>query len=205
MHVRVARFEGARPEQAETARRLVRERFLPEVQQLDGYAGYGMLSEIGGGVGIGLAFFDTEAALDAGDRALDAMSPPDELAGIRRTSVDRYEVVIHEIGDSPVAARVTRFRGPTDSIDEGIRHAQEAILPRARALDGWQGVLFVIDRVTGDGLIVTLWESVDALRASEEAANTLRQETADATGETILDVERFEIVVLEVPVRAGIS
>jgi heme-degrading monooxygenase HmoA len=205
MHVRIASFEGARPEQAETARRLAREQFLPQMQQMAGYAGYGMLARIGGGEALGLAFFDSEEALENADHTLDSMSPPDELSGIRRTSVDRYEVAINDVSDTAVVARVTRLKGSPDRIDEGIRHARETILPRARELDGWRGVLFLVDRGTGDGIIVTFWESEAALRASEEAANKLRQETAEAGGETIVDVDRYEVVLVELPVHAGIS
>jgi hypothetical protein len=114
-------------------------------------------------------------------------------------------VAIQEIGENPAVARVTRLQGSPDRIDEGIRHAQETILPRARALDGWQGVLFLVDRGTGDGVIITLWESTQARQASEEAATQLRQETAAAGGETILAIERYEVILFEVPVRAGIS
>jgi heme-degrading monooxygenase HmoA len=133
------------------------------------------------------------------------MSPPAELEGIRRTAVEHYEVSIQEIGSNPAAARVTRLQGSPDRIDEGIRHAQEAILPRARALDGWQGVLFLVDRESGDGVIITLWESAEARQASEDAANQLRQETAAAGGETILGIERYEVVGIDVRARAGIS
>jgi heme-degrading monooxygenase HmoA len=205
MHVRIARFEGATPEQAETGRRLAREEFLPQMQRMAGFAGAGILGDADTGTALNLAFFDTEEALEAGDRELDSMTPPAEFSGISRTSVERYEVAIHEVGGSPTAARVTRFSGPADRIDESIRKAQDEILPRARALDGWQGVFFAVDRARGDGIIVTLWESRAALQASEEATDKLRQETADAMGGTIRSVERYEVVVLEVPVRAGIS
>ena len=205
MYVRIARFEGATPEQAEAARNLGKEQFLPQVQQLDGYGGSAMLGDVEAGTALNLVFFDTPEALEAGDRELDSMSPPDELSGIRRTSIERYEVAIHEIGDHPAAARVTRLTGAADRIDEGIRHALETILPRARALDGWQGVFFLVDRDTGNGIIVTLWESAEARQASEDAATQLRHETAAAGGETIIGIERYEVVALDARTRAGIS
>jgi heme-degrading monooxygenase HmoA len=205
MHVRIARFEGATAEQAEIGRRLAREEFLPQMQQMTGYAGAGILADAGAGTALNLVFFDTEEALGNGDRELNSMTPPDEFSGIRRTSVEQYEVAFREIGGGPAAARVTLLSAPVDRIDEHIRTAKDEILPRASALDGWQGVILGVDRTTGDGIIVTLWESTEALQASEGATNKLRQETADATGGTIVSVERFEVVLLEVPVRAGIS
>ena len=43
MHARVARFEGARPEEADEAIRIVRERYLPEFKGQPGFAGYLLL------------------------------------------------------------------------------------------------------------------------------------------------------------------
>jgi heme-degrading monooxygenase HmoA len=49
------------------------------------------------------------------------------------------------------------------------------------------------DRETGKLVSVTLWESEEALRASEEAADQLRADAADRTGGAIASVERFEV------------
>jgi hypothetical protein len=46
---------------------------------------------------------------------------------------------------------------------------------------------------------ITLWESEDALRESEEAANKLRSDTSSAGGAEIVSVERFEVVA-DIPV-----
>ena len=41
---------------------------------------------------------------------------------------------------------------------------------------------------------ITLWESEDALRESEEAANRLRSDSSSTGGAEIVSVERFEVV-----------
>lgn len=92
-------------------------------------------------------------------------------------------------------ARVSTYQGPPDQIDEGVRHAQESILPRIQGLDGFQGVYFLVDRQSGKGLSITLWESEETMRASEEAANQLRRESAEASSEEILGVERYEVAI----------
>jgi len=46
---------------------------------------------------------------------------------------------------------------------------------------------------------ITLWESEDALRESEEPANQLRSGSSAAGGADILSAERFEVVA-DVPV-----
>jgi heme-degrading monooxygenase HmoA len=190
-------------EHAETIRRLGREQFLPQMQEMAGFVGYGMLADTDAEKGLDLAFFETKDTMEAGHRSLDAMSPPPGVAGIRRTSVEMYEVAVHEVEGEPVAARASLLEGPPEGIDEGIRKAQDEILPRARQLDGWTGVLYLADRATGKTMILTLWESPEALRASEEAATRLRQEAADAGSETIAGVERYEVLGLQIATRAA--
>jgi len=45
---------------------------------------------------------------------------------------------------------------------------------------------------------VVLWESEDAMRAREEAADRMRSESAGETGRTIVGVERYEVAHFEV-------
>jgi heme-degrading monooxygenase HmoA len=59
--------------------------------------------------------------------------------------------------------------------------------------------LGLADRGSGKVLAVTLWESEETMRASEEAADRLRSETAEAASETIAGVERYEVTFAEVP------
>ena len=59
------------------------------------------------------------------------------------------------------------------------------------------------DRQTGKTLGVTFWESEEALRASEEAANSLREESAEAMSDMIAGVERYEVGFLELTGAIG--
>lgn len=96
-------------------------------------------------------------------------------------------------------ARVSTLQGSTDQIDEGIDRIRETTVPVVKEIDGFKGILSLVDRQTGKGLTVTLWESEEALQASEEEANRLRREAAGnlgATGEPI--VERYEVALYEV-------
>jgi heme-degrading monooxygenase HmoA len=95
-------------------------------------------------------------------------------------------------------ARVSTFEGPIDKIDEGTEYAKINVLPRAREIDGWKGIVALVDRSTGKELTITLWESEDAMRASEEASNTLRSDAAEGAGQEIRGLERYEVVIFEV-------
>jgi heme-degrading monooxygenase HmoA len=97
-----------------------------------------------------------------------------------------------------VHARVSIFEGANpDQVDEMLRQAQEQVLPSARQMDGFKGLIALGDRQSGKTLGITFWESEEAMRASEEAANRMRSETAEASGEQIAGVERYEVGLFE--------
>ena len=82
-----------------------------------------------------------------------------------------------------------------DQIDEGVRYAQENIVPWVQEVDGFEGVYFLVDRQSGKALTITLWESEETLRASEEEANRLRSEGAEAGSQEVMGVERYEVAI----------
>ncbi len=92
-------------------------------------------------------------------------------------------------------ARVSTYQGPPDQIHEGIRYAQENIVPRVQEVEGFEGVYLLVDRQSGKSLSITLWESEEAMRASEEEANQLRSETAEAGGQEVAGVDRYEVAI----------
>ena len=92
-------------------------------------------------------------------------------------------------------ARVSTFQGPPDQTAEGIRIAREQILPAAKLMDGFKGIYLLFDRESGKSLSVTLWETEEDMRASEEAANRVRADSADTSGETVVGVERYEVAL----------
>jgi len=96
-------------------------------------------------------------------------------------------------------ARVSTLQGPPDQVDDGIKAVRERVIPAAKEMRGFKGMLALADRATGKMVGITLWESEDALRESEEAANQLRSDTSGAGGAEIVSVERFEVVA-DVPV-----
>ena len=95
-------------------------------------------------------------------------------------------------------ARVSTFQGSPEQLDDSTSQAIEQILPAARRLAGFQGVLSLIDRATGKSITITLWQDEEAMRNSEEAANRLRARGAETAGESVVSVERYEVVFAEV-------
>lgn len=54
------------------------------------------------------------------------------------------------------------------------------------------------DRQSGKTMGITFWENEEAMRVSEEAANRLRSESAQASGQERARVETYEVGYFEV-------
>ncbi len=94
-------------------------------------------------------------------------------------------------------ARMSILEGPTDQIDEGLRYVREQVLPLMQQQDGFEGFIVLSDRQSGKVIGVSFWESEQAMRASEEAAEQLRNQSAEASGATEEDVKRYEVAIAD--------
>jgi heme-degrading monooxygenase HmoA len=96
-----------------------------------------------------------------------------------------------------VFARITRFEGPSDRIEE-LRYAVvERALPAVRRLEGFAGAMLLADRKSGKVQVLIMWESERAMDATEDSAYWFRAYSSEAADETVTDVERYEIVFSE--------
>jgi hypothetical protein len=142
-----------------------------------------------------LAFFDSREALDAAEAGFEQMGDtiPEEIRG-KRTSVHSYEVAVYDGDlDAAKAARISALEGSPEGIDAGLEKTRGDTLPKIRAADGNVGAIGLVDRANGRVSMITLWESADSMRASSEQADRLRQQTADAGGQTITNVVLYDV------------
>jgi heme-degrading monooxygenase HmoA len=95
-----------------------------------------------------------------------------------------------------VFARSTTMQAQPSSIDAGIAHARDEIMPALQAMDGCIGLSCLADRESGRCIITTAWETEDAMRASAERAGALRDRAAGEFGGRVEKVEEWEIGVL---------
>ncbi len=93
-------------------------------------------------------------------------------------------------------ARVSSYQFPADQADQAVQAFSTAMNP-VRQLGGAKGAYLLLDRSSGKALTITLWQSEEALVASEEAANQLRSDAAGSAGGTVQDVERYEVALDE--------
>ena len=198
MYARVASFENRDMSLVDQLIGDVRER-ASSGRELPDAKGFLMLIDRQVGTSLGISFFETEEAIAEAEPAFERMGDeiPEEIRG-RRTSVDVYEVALQEGGEGAKAARLSSFEGPADRLDEGIRYAEENVLPQAQELSGWKGIVSLVDRSSGRSKVITFWESEEAMRASEAQGDRLRAQAAEGGGERITGVERYEVAIYEV-------
>jgi hypothetical protein len=94
-------------------------------------------------------------------------------------------------------ARVTTISGSPTEADAGIENFRANVVPFAR--DQGKGAILLVDRQSGDAIAITLWQDEEAMRASEESANSLRAQAADEMGAAQAPtIGRYEVAVFEV-------
>jgi heme-degrading monooxygenase HmoA len=91
--------------------------------------------------------------------------------------------------------RVNRFQEHADDLDEASRIAEDELVPQLQSIPGFAGVLSLIDRATGESLALTFWETEEAMRASEAAADRVRADAQALTGSEIRTIQRYEVAL----------
>jgi len=76
-------------------------------------------------------------------------------------------------------ARVTISEGKLDKVDEAISIIQDSIAPAAKQQKGFKGLATLMDRSTGKGISITLWET-EADMLAGEASGYLKEQYAKA-------------------------
>ena len=94
-------------------------------------------------------------------------------------------------------ARVTRYQGPSDADLDANVGEKRGVLPTAFGqTEGMKGVIFMIDKENGVIVVTSLWESEEALKASEDEATRVREQVKRPDETTT--VERYEVTYLSV-------
>jgi len=86
-----------------------------------------------------------------------------------------------------------------EDFEQGIKIMSTQALPAIRLLPGYKGGLILGDAEAGKAVYVTFWESEEDMRRSEQDASVLRQDSAAALGVDEIPIERYEVMVLELP------
>ena len=79
-------------------------------------------------------------------------------------------------------ARSTTIQAQPSSIDAGIAHMRDSVMPALEGIDGCVGLSLLVDRTSGRCIATSSWESEEAMRASEESIRPIRDRAAELFG-----------------------
>lgn len=91
-------------------------------------------------------------------------------------------------------ARASFYDMGNASRDDAVRAFEQARGP-VEQMAGNQGAMLLVSPNGDKAMTITLWESEQALRDSEEQANRAREQAAGGVGMTIRDVEPYEVAL----------
>jgi heme-degrading monooxygenase HmoA len=91
-------------------------------------------------------------------------------------------------------ARLSRFQVEPARADEVIALMREESVPRVKGADGLCSFQLLLDRDTGNGMVVSAWESQDAADAFWPTAQQLRARAAEESGMRFLEPENYTMI-----------
>ncbi|MGW0749864.1 hypothetical protein [Streptomyces sp. NPDC002587] len=90
-------------------------------------------------------------------------------------------------------ARLSTYQGSPVPVTGDLTAHTEEIVRQVQDVPGFRGVYYLVDRASGKATSLTLWEDEQTMRASEDQAARIREETAQREGQRIVSVEHFEV------------
>jgi heme-degrading monooxygenase HmoA len=94
-------------------------------------------------------------------------------------------------------ARFTRLTQSPDRLEQTISTFESTIVEPLRGQRGYAGMGLAVDRAEGSAIAFSLWDTQDAMNASEQVAAQLRDQAETEQGASIGSVERFEVSSVE--------
>ncbi len=100
-------------------------------------------------------------------------------------------------------ARLHTLEATPEQYEAGFGIVQNDLLPWARESTGFCGAIGLVDRDSGQALLLTLWADEEARSTSAEAAERLSSLAAAASGAHRESIANFDVSLFEVVPEAG--
>ncbi len=187
---------------------VVRGDIFPAVSEMDGCVGMSLLVNRDSGRCIATTAWQSENAMrDTAERVMPLRERAEQSLGSSASEVRQWEVAtVHRERAAPegACARLTWLSGDPAKGDDAIDTYKMAVLPRLEAMDGFCSASLMIDRAAGRVVGTAVFDSREALEASRDAAQRIRERVSSELGARIDNVEEMELVFahLHVPEMA---
>ncbi len=149
----------------------------------------------GTGEGVSIGLWTSLEALTQDEPAnIQVRTEAQNATQLELLPVERYEVSARVGAEKPTgAARLTWTEGAPERLDDGIQWWRENTGQWWQTQPGGEGALLLVDRATGKAISMTLWESDEAMRASETGGGQLSSSGSQALDRRVVSVGRYEV------------
>jgi len=175
-------------------------------RQQPSFAGIALAVDRQAGRAVGVNFWENEAALKAtDDLAKDVRARNAAEYGLQFDEVESYEIAIQERAQPAKAGtylRLNRGQGPVDRLDQAIGQLRDNV-PTVKSQKGFRALVCGVNRQNGKFYISSVWDTAADRDASESAVKSLRQQITETAQAGSIQVEHYEVVYADIPVRAG--
>jgi hypothetical protein len=113
-----------------------------------------------------------------------------------------FEVAVAErpvLPDPGAAVQMTRVQLDPVRVDSGLAYVRDELLQRLSACSGLCSAELLIDRVIGNGLLVTMWRNQEAAGRAQAVLDGLRRDAEAAAGATFPRSESYMLVWQSAP------
>ncbi len=93
-------------------------------------------------------------------------------------------------------ARTTTLMADPKRMDAGIADVRDNVMPAVGDMPGYTGLSMLCDRDSGRCIVTTGWESADAMAATRDRVQALRERAVQQFGGSNPEVQEWEIAVM---------
>ena len=195
----------ARPESVDDGIADVRDRVVPALQEMAGFAGYSVLVDRSGGRCIVTTAWHDEGALaESRERVHELRRQAAEKFGDSAPEVREWEIAVlhraHQVGDG-ACARVTWTRTDPANVERVLDAYRTQLMPRLEDMPGFCSNSLLVNRQEGLGAGALVLDGREALDRTRDQAAAMREQFARSMGIEVLEVAEFDVAVahLRVP------
>jgi hypothetical protein len=176
----------------------IRDTVFGEVTTMPGCMGLSLAVDRLGNRCITTSSWDTEQSMrDSDQRLLGIRQRGAEIMGAQPTMEEWEVVLMHRDHPTPAGAcvRSTWVEGSPANVDSNIEFTRTTTMPQVEQLPGFCSASLLVNRSNGRAIFTAAYDSREAMEAARERAGGLRVGYTTGTGDTILDVREFDLVL----------
>ena len=205
MYARSTTIRG-NPGSLDDAIAYMRDEVWPVMQDMDGCVGLSMMCDRETGRCIATSAWADQQAMQASAEAVAPMRRHmmDRFGAGDDLEVQEWEIAVlhreHPAGDG-ACARITWTRADPGRVDQVLDMYRASLMPRIQEMPGFCSLSLLVDRQTGTDSLTAVYADRQAMDASRERVQGMREEFSRQLDMEVTDVAEFDLVLhhLRVP------